>query len=238
MFEDLDEVLDEVLALKATAKSARDDEDWEGAISDLEEAIDLLRDLVPVASTPVPSRIASELADIYGMIGGIHKRWGLPLDGEERRHHLEASVAAYDEGFRYERDLELNEANTYNRVNRLVGRVLLDPSILQEDGAATSEVAEELRRAEGILTEQVGAARQKDPWAYSDLGTIQLLRGAPDALPTLRKLDRLRPPAFVYDSALTTLQPLCEVASALRPDLAQAVAQLQRSARYVESLSH
>jgi hypothetical protein len=228
------EDLDEVLALKASAKSARDDEDWEGATSDLEEAIDFLRNLVPKASTPMPSWLASEFADLYGMIGGIQKRWGLRLDGEDRRRHLQASVAAYDEGFRYERDLQLNEANSYNRVNRLVGRVLLDPRSLQKDGDAAPEVAEELSRAEGVLTEQIGSVRQKDPWAYSDLGTIRLLRGTPDALSTLHELDRLRPPAFVYDSMLTTLQPLCEVASDLRPDLAQAVAQLQRSARYVE----
>jgi hypothetical protein len=224
------EDLDEVLALKASAKSARDDKDWEGAISDLEEAIDLLRNIVTKASTPMPSWLASELSDTYGMIGGIQKRWGLLLDGDDRRRHLQASVAAYDEGFRYERELQLADANSYNRVNRLVGRVLLDPRILQKDG----EVAEELWRAEDILAEQIGSARQKDPWAYSDLGTIRLLRGTPDALSTLHELDRLRPPAFVYDSMLTTLQPLCEVASDLRPDLVQAVVQLQRSARYVE----
>jgi hypothetical protein len=231
------EDLDEVLALKASAKSARDDEDWEGAISDLEEAIDLLRNRVAEASRQVPSWLASEFADTYGMIGGIQKRWGLLLDGEDRRCHLEASMVAYDEGFRYEQDLDPNDASTYNRVNRLVGRVLLDSRVLQEDGDAASEVAEELRTAEEILTEQIGSARQKDPWAYSDLGTIRLLRGTPDALPALHELDRLRPPAFVYDSALATLEPLCEVASELRPDLVQAVAQLRRSARYVEQAS-
>lgn len=228
--------LDEVLALKASAKSARDDGDWEGAISDLEEAIHLLNRMAET-STPMPSWLASELADTYGMIGGIHKRWGLLLDGAERQRHLKASLEAYDEGFRYEQDLQLNDANTYNRVNRLVGRVLLNPRVLQKDGDAASETAEELQKAEEILIEQIGSARQKDPWAHADLGTVQLLLDSPNALSALHALDRLRPQAFVYDSALTTLEPLCEVASDLRPNLAQAVAQLRRSARHVKQAS-
>jgi hypothetical protein len=228
------EDLDQVLALKASAKSARDDNDWEGAISDLQEAIGLLQDHIEETSRPVPSWLASELADTYGLIGGVHKRWGLMLDGEERQRHLEESVAAYDKGFIYERDLQPNDANTYNRVNRLVGRVLLDKRVLQKDGDAGSEMAKELREAEGVLTAEIGSARQKDPWAYCDLGTIRLLRGEPSALLTFHELDRLRPPTFVYDSTLATLQPLCEVASDLRPGLAQAVTQLRRSARYSE----
>jgi hypothetical protein len=225
--------LDEVLALKASAKSARDDGDWEGAISDLEEAIHRLHRMVET-SKPVPSWLASEFADTYGMIGGIQKRWGLLMDGEERRRHLQASLAAHDKGFRYEQDLQPKEANTYNRVNRLVGRVLLDPRVLQNEGDAASEVSEELRKAEEILIEQIGSARQKDPWAHCDLGTVRLLLDSPMALSALHELERLRPPAFVYDSVLTTLEPLCEAASDLRPDLARAVAQLRRSARYVE----
>jgi tetratricopeptide (TPR) repeat protein len=222
------DILDEVLALKASAKSSRDDGDWDGALTDLQEVIDLLQDLEAEGSSSVASRLVTEFVDTYGMIGGIEKRWALQLDGEERRRHLEASLAAYDEGFRYERGLGPNAANTYNRVNRLVGRVLLDTSVLEND----AEFTEDLRIAEKVLDEQTGSeGRQKDPWAYSDLGTIRLLRGKPDALAAYRELDQLRPPRFVYDSAITTLQPLCDVASDLRPDLVQAIAQLRRSAR-------
>lgn len=219
---------DQVLALKASAKSARDDGEWEEAMSDLQEAVDLLLDHRARASPSAPSWLATELADTYGLIGGVEKRWGLVVDGEEGRRHLEASVVAYDEGFGYERDLPLKDANTYNRVNRLVGRVLLDTRVLQQD----AEFAHELQTAEKVLTEQTETVRQKDPWAWSDLGTVRLLRGKPDAMAAFRELDQLGPPKFVYDSTLTTLKPLCEVASGLRPDLMQAVAQLERSAQY------
>lgn len=109
--------------------------------------------------------------------------------------------------------------------------MLLDAHVLQNDAQFT----EDLRIAEKVLDEQIGTeGRQKDPWAYSDLGLIRLLGGKPDALAAYRELEQLRPPKFVYDSALATLQPLCDVASELRPELVQAVAQLRRSARYSE----
>jgi tetratricopeptide (TPR) repeat protein len=228
------EDLDQVLALKASAKSSRDDDDWEGAISDLKEAIQLLNDRAKESSA-IPSWLASELADAYGLMGGIEKRWGLQMDSVDRRRHLKESAAAYDIGFAYEQNLEPNDANTYNRVNRIVGRVLLDAHVLRKGGGAIPDIAEDLENAEDILTKQIESeGRQKDPWAYCDLGTVRLLRGKPDALAAFGKLDQLRPPSFVYESALTTLLPLREVASDLRPDLIEAVTQLQRSARYSE----
>lgn len=226
------EDLDQVVALKASAKSARDDEEWEEAISDLKEAIQLLNDRAK-ESTAMSSRLDSDLADAYGMIGGVEKRWGLEMDGADRRRHLTESVAAYDRGFRYEQRLGPKYANTYNRVNRIIGRVLLDPSVLEKGGGALPDIAADLEEAEDVLNEQIESmGRRKDPWAYCDLGTVRLLRGKPDALAAFRKLEPLHPPLFVYESTLTTLQPLCKVASDLRPDLVLAVTQLQRSARY------
>lgn len=224
----MDEGLDRVLALKASAKRARDHEDWDKAIDDLREAIRFLRARMAATSSSFPNSLATELADVYGLMGGVQRRWGLKLNGVDRQHHLKESVAAYDEGFYYEKDLHSKDANTYNRVNRLVGRVLLDPHVL-------NEVTDELLMTEVILDEEIGSARQKDPWAYCDLGTIQLLLGNPDALLTFQKLDRMLPPAFVYGSTLSTLEPLCQVVGDLRPDCRRAIAQLQRSARYRDS---
>ena len=227
----MDDLLDRVRALKAAAKTARDNQEWQEAIGYLQDAISLLKARMVDASSPRPSWLHSELADIYGLLGGIEKRWGLTLDGQERQRHLEASLAAYDEGFEYEEKLQRNEENTYNRVNRLVGRVLLDPGVLEKDGGGVSGISRELGEAETILTGQIASVRQKDPWAYCDLGTIRLLRGEQDALRTYKNLDRLRPPAFVYENTLSsTLEPLRDVAADRRPDLAQAVDQLRRSA--------
>jgi hypothetical protein len=230
----MDDLLDRVSALKADAKSARDNRNWEEAINYVQEAISLLEARMANAASLLPSWLGSQLADSFGLMGGIEKRWGLTLAGQERQWHLEASVAAYDSGFKYEHKLQRNEETTYNLVNRLVGRVLLDPSLLQKKGVADSQFSDELGEAENILTGQVESVRQKDPWAYCDLGTIRLLRGDQNALRTFRNLDRLRPPKFVYESTLSTLQPLQEVAADQRPDLVQAVDQLRRSAGYCE----
>ena len=230
----MDDLLDRVRARKADAKSARDDRHWEEAINYVQEAISLLEARMADTATPSPSWLGSQLADSYGLMGGIEKRWGLTLADQERQRHLEASVAAYNSGFKYEDKLQRNEETTYNRVNRLVGRVLLDPSLLQKEGIADSEFSDDLGEAENILTGQIESVRQKDPWAYCDLGTIRLLRGEQDALRTFRNLDRLRPPRFVYQSTLDTLQPLQKVAADQRPDLAQAVDQLRRSAGHRE----
>jgi len=225
----MDDVLDEVLAIKAGAKSARDDENWSEAVIDLRDAVDLLRTRIGKVPASLTNRFTSELADVLGIMGGVEKRWGLKLEGEQRRQHLEASLTAYEEGFKYEQGLPPQEANTYNRVNRLVGRVLLNSHVLQDGGSVQTEFSKELREAAEILAEEIRSSRQKDPWAYCDLATIQLLRGEPDAFSILRELDRLRPPYFVYESTLSTMEPLCEAAAELRPDLIQAVAQLRRS---------
>lgn len=237
----MDELLDRVRALKADAKSARDNQNWKGAINYVQEAISILEARMANAATPSPSWLGSQLADSYGLMGGIEKRRGLTLVGQKRQRHLEDSVTAYDSGFKYEHKLQRNEETTYNRVNRLVGRVLLDPSLLQKEGVADSEFSDELREAENILTGQIESVRQKDPWAYCDLGTIRLLRGEQDALRAFRNLDRLHPPIFVYESTLSTLEPLQEVAADQRPDLVRAVDylvraadQLRRSAGYRE----
>ena len=225
------EVPDEILALKAAAKSARDTDKWDAAITHLTSAVVSLSSRITDARAVMPGWLAAELADVYGLLGGVEKRWALTLTGENRRDHLAASLSAYDKGFGYEQDLRSDE--TYNRVNRLVGRVLLNPRALDPD-YAVDDFAQQLRKADNMLTETVQSTRQKDPWAYCDLGTVRLLRNSPDALLVFQDLDRLRPPVFVYYSTLATLLPLAEVAADLRPELTQAIAHLQRSARYLE----
>ena len=215
-----------MLALKADAKSARDDGAWPQARAYLDEAIDFMREFA-LSSAP-PGWLSVQSADVYGLIGGIEKRWGLSLDGQEQKDHLTASVAAYDKGFGYEKDLQAADTNTYNRVNRLVGRVLLDPSVLEPGAADSAEVADGLEVAEKIVTEEISSTRRKDPWAYCDLGTIQLLRGEPEALSIFHRLVKMRPQDYVYESALATLEPLRDAASELRPELVPAVELLKK----------
>jgi hypothetical protein len=235
-----DELFDDVLAIKTSAKMARDDDRWNRAIRMLATAKGLLEDAIAaIAATedtprPAPSgRLYSELADVLGLTGGVQKRWGLSLQGEPRRVHLRASLAAYEDGFKYEKGLQHRYASTYNRINRLVGQVLLNPDILEANTTSFFLILEDLDEAEKILTTEIRSARQADPWAYCDLGTVRLLKGNWEGtIVIFRDLDRLHPPPFVYESALDTLTPLSEVAGQQRPVLSQAVDQLRRLAHF------
>jgi hypothetical protein len=231
MSEERDKTLEEVRSLKASAKSARDDGDWVDAIAALHEAIAWLRDVRGSAAPGSDERLDAELADTYGQIGGIERRWGLESTGDERRERLRRSQNAYDRGFALEQNLATREASTYNRINRLVGRVLLRPGVLEDAPVDDVDVLTELGVAEVILDSHTAGPRQRDPWAFCDAGTIKLLRGS-DFRPVLRALERLQPPRFVYESWLSTLRPLSEVASTVRPDLPDVVRQVERAARY------
>jgi hypothetical protein len=228
-----EKTIDDVIAIKASAKTARDAGRWSRALSALRHARELLQAAIADTSPSPPGRLHSELADVLGLTGGVQKRWGFSLEGEPRRIHLVASLEAYEEGFRWEVELQQRYASTYNRINRLVGRVLLDPDILEQNTAPFSEIVVELRAAEDVIRAGIGTARQADPWAYCDLGTVQLLLGdARASLGAFHDLDRLHPPQLVYESALDTLTRLSEVAGQQRPSLTQAIEQVRRMAHF------
>jgi hypothetical protein len=231
---DIERFFRRIVSAKASAKNARDEQDWQDAVDTLEEWIDRIQDAKREIAPRATGRMDAELADFYGLVGGTQRRWGLQLQGSDRESHLAASVRAYDKGFVYEQDLNAKDATTYNRINRLIGRVLLDPIVLQvsETSAGDLNLTDELRKVEEILTGQLESGRQRDPWAFCDLATVRLLRGTPDALATLQRVFDLRPPKFVYESTLDTLKPLAQAAAAIRPDLAVAVTQLRRAADY------
>jgi hypothetical protein len=227
--------LDQVVAIKAIAKSARIDEDWNDAVFDLEEAVELIVDTLGTdAARGAEGRLHAELADVYGVLGGVERRWALASNGADRDDHLARSVAAYDSGFEYELRLEARDATTYNRINRLVGRVLREPRVLEEPGEDGVDVRAGLRDAEREVQESISSSRRRDPWAYCDLGTIQLLLGTAgaDGASVVHKLERLRPQRFVYESWMATLALLVSVASDIRPELATALEQVQLAARY------
>lgn len=229
---DIDDFLDEVHSHKAAARQRRDAGDWAGADDDLQSVRTLAQAALTRAGPRHRGQVEAQLADLNGMIGGNQRRWGLDSSGSKRRRHLIASVDAYDEGFAFEERLGGRSSSTYNRINRLIGRVLLDPSVLTADRSddAAIDVETELEEAERLVREQIESMRQRDPWSYCDLATVRLLRGSPDALAANQSLFRLAPRAFVYESHLATLEPLADAASDIRPELAEAVTLVRKAA--------
>lgn len=232
---DLVRVLDEVRSLKSSAKSGRDKGEWSEALDDLNEAIVMLREIDGTENARGSKHLLdAELADTFGQVGGIERRWAMAsTDADQRSEHLERSKAAYDRGFELEQQLprDAMEATSYNRINRLVARVLLQPQVLNGLNFDSVEVLGELHVAEDILNYRMRGSGQRDPCLYCDVGTINLLRGT-DWLPTVQQLEKLRPPQFVYSSWLSTLTTINAVASSVRPELQDAIRLLERAARY------
>src|ERR1039458_4344020 len=82
-----------VAKLKEEAKAARDFDDFPAAIAALSRAIEILtRELGGVVTLPESERearrleIERELADFYGMKGGLHRREAMGSSGSERRN--------------------------------------------------------------------------------------------------------------------------------------------------------
>jgi len=234
MISNVDRTLEEVRSLKASAKSDRDSGFWGDSLGDLNEAIQKLR---RVDRTDIPlgfsHAIDAELADTYGQVGGVERRWAMECANFDQKQHLERSLAAYDIGFEFERQLsrDLVEAPTYNRVNRLVARVLLQPTVLNDASLESTDFSNELREADNILGVRIKGPGQRDPWVYCDIGTVKLLLGT-DWLQVVQQIQKLRPPPFVYDSWLSTLTMINAVASHLLPELPDAIRQVERAARY------
>lgn len=215
--------LEDVLYLKTSAKRARNDKDWGKASRLLGRAVAALDALGPTETTAATQKIITEYADIYGVHGGVERRWGLESTGTEQREHLERSKNAYDKGYGYERELG-DRAATYNRVNRIVARALVTPEFLLtgDDEVGVQELADIESDLQAKLDDSEG-----DPWAQCDLVMIQLLRGDP-ATDALDRLEAMAPRRFVYDSLLDTLRPLAEATGKLRPHLVAAVAEVER----------
>ena len=209
------DLLKTVRDLKTKAKNRRDDGLFQQGVDFAQEAIALLeRELADASSQEWRSQVAAELADCYGIIGGIQRRWGLALDGKERLLHLEASRDAYEKGYGCEREENCGVVNSYNLVNRLVGRVLLDPAI---------ELDEDLRQAKDIVKAQLVQKRKGDIWALADMALLRILLREADAVSAWAAFRGAQPPDYAYGSVLETLQPLAELELPVRAELASSI---------------
>jgi len=151
---DVKEVLMQVKRLKDKAKANRDFGDLEEALDHLREATGLLE---PHAeNTEYRTKIRQELADCYGMMGGIYRRQG----------KLEEAGNKYRRGLHYEDD------DSYNLSNSVVIPILIDPLRLESQQTKT-------RIEDGItiVQEQVRGRRKDEWWAWADLGLFNLLQG-------------------------------------------------------------
>jgi tetratricopeptide (TPR) repeat protein len=101
-----------------------------------------------------------ELAELYGVRGGLLRRYNQLLD----------ALGSYEAGARFERAGNL--ASTYNRTNAIKLALLIGDRTL-------SELREEINDAAASLHERLQQDEQAadDAWIWADLGDVRLLQG-------------------------------------------------------------
>ena len=113
-----------------------------------------------------------------------------------------AAAAAYDAGARYESDLE----STYNALNRLVTRIVLDPESLTDAEASGShpsleavDVSQSLFELQAKLIRNRRSGDVHDFWTMGDLAVAAALNGDPEVeQEALERFHSLSPPVVAY----------------------------------------
>lgn len=167
---DADKILTDVRGLKTRATALRNRGNPEGGLEPLADAVRLLEPAVAAAATkPDPdarlSELRKELADAYGMMGGL----------ERRRNRLAEALALYRKGSELE---ALDPGSSYNLGNAIVLSITVER---QDPG--TSPLKEQIAALMQILQPRVqgrNAVRADEWWAWSDLGQAYLLSGQVD----------------------------------------------------------
>jgi len=178
--------------LKDLAREQRDRGDFKGAIRTLKEAID---------------RAGAELADLHGIMGGTQRQQG----------DLTAAASAYDAGFHL--DERYHAASSYNALNRLLTRVLLEPrSLMNPDLLRVNQnlefvnVRQALSEFQKQLERQVKDKRSHDFWCAGDLIVAAALNGdLRGAARAVKRFDACSPPAFARDAYRNTLAALAQL---------------------------
>jgi hypothetical protein len=230
-------IFDAIVDLKTKAKNRRDLGRYDRAVSFVEQAIALARKDFTIPE--LRSKIASELADCYGLLGGIERRWALVPNAPEGQpeDHIRKSVRAYDEAWSLESG-DYGVASSYGMVNRLVSRILADPQALSSghvtdlgQGIEPVEVRPELEKTRGTIE----SSKRSDYWAAADLALVKLLLGVEDPAAVYAAFNEKSPPDYAYNSVLDVLRPLTEVDLPGKAALVEAVTLLEARLRHLRS---
>jgi tetratricopeptide (TPR) repeat protein len=230
------ELFETVRELKTKAKNRRDLGRYQKGIEILDKAISLLHEELSATETlEWRSKIASELADCYGLTGGIYRRWALESASEKKRdERLIESIKAYDKGYDFESNEEYGIDDSYNLLNRLLSRIMYEPSWLTDsaaasipDGVESLSLTKKLTEAEQVIQEQLKINRRGDIWAMADLALVKLLLDKADPRSAYADFTSESPPGYAYESVLSTLRPLGELNLPSAVKLRDAIRQLE-----------
>lgn len=178
------------------------------------------------------NKLASQLADTHGMMGGIYRRMA-----EYDLSKLDDAIEMYDMGRQYELDPSYDVSNSYNLTNTIVMRILQDPHNLERQ-------KHEIQEAILIIERQVEEERKYDWWAWADLGELYLLDSKKnEAFLAYNKLRSTGARVQDYDVIRKILQDLVQVLRETYPSIAEELSSaiqylLNRSLSCFISYSH
>jgi hypothetical protein len=200
------------------ALEAQDVETAEREFKNSKEAIDeafaaLKRYPVPRLSGDAAGEgeieVAKQLADLWGMCGGLLRARGSAELGD-----FDAAIASYDTGYTFESNPRFHIRSSYNTVNRLVLRILRYPEILDSDEAPPglhTSLIKALGHAAKEIENQLDAGRSDVPWALADLVLVEVL-SLGDETSALSQLDSYtRQDTYPLQSLLNVVRDLRRV---------------------------
>jgi tetratricopeptide (TPR) repeat protein len=196
---------------KVSAANAREFGELELALQEALAAIETCKAYLQELGARVPPdsenmrRVARELADSYGVAGGILRRM----------KNYQDALEMYKKGAKLELEPQLGVENTYNQTNVLVTKVIADPNTISQNH---SEIEEARQRVE----KQLQQTRRQDWWAWADLGMLALLERNPRLAVSafLRFRDQGATPSNC-EKAATVVREIGEAVSSFEPEVAR-----------------
>lgn len=225
-----DALFDDAAISKQSARRNREAKRYEDALADISEALgeleamlaELPADIVDgdehasAEYSPPVKRLVDELAECYGIKGGILRSKGRP--GE--------AVASYDRGFLFEQHSARKKDNSYNAVQRLVSRVCAEPyrykaakwRFLRDD---MNRLLDDTIRLVKSQVEGPRATRAGDAWAAADILFLNILHeansegvSAPAVVRAFEEFQRAKPSRFARESTARAFRELGEYMAA------------------------
>jgi hypothetical protein len=209
----MSDVAQQIVDLKTQAKNRRDLKRWSSGVALAKQAIGVAeREYHSTTAPEWRATMAPELADCWGILGGIEWRWSLDptSDAAQRLEHLQRSIEAYDKGYEYEKESLSSDTSTYNKLNRLLVRLLRDPELLTTD-VEPAKGAMNIRAEIEQVDQHLRKHATTSVWTAADMALINVLLGRQDAASAYADFLRMKPPDYARQSALDMLIPLSKL---------------------------
>ena len=200
--------VDDVRSVKLWAIAMRNLGDFDAAMKLLDDASASLERMRsgPGLSPGAAAEIRVELADTYGMKGGVYRR----------QKKLHDAFGEYKKGREVEK---IDEQSTYNLSNVIALGVSEEKISPLETGMQA-----DIEKAITELKKKTGGTRTDEWWAWSDLGQLYLLQADVDrAVEVYARARKTGPATDEYQRHIAGLKQLLEVTRQTAPEVAGAI---------------